>query len=225
MSATLALSAYPGDAVFGIGALLAALPGERHHLTAFAEVREEAAANAEPEAAALARLGAAHTALRLASTASTKTVRAALANALDRAGVANVLLPLPLAARPGEDVLAEVVPELRRAHPGVRFLHYYPLPLVTQHRARFPELAFARPIRGLAEADGDAGLLQWKPRRGATPTDGGPLPTKLAACDLLRATLSRRLYTDDDLPPPADPEERAAARRRAIGTREWVQLA
>ena len=221
MPTTLALSAYPGDAVFGVGALLAALPDEKHHLTVFAA--EEVAVGSGAEAAALKALGATHAYLGLPGDTAASAIESALAPHLERLRPEAVLLPLPLATRPGEGLLARALHALRDAAPATRFLAYYPLPYVNRHRTLFPELAFARPIRGIAEADGDAGTLQWKPR-GAAAADG-PLATKLAALAPLSAELTRRLSPDPATPPPTNPGALSEALRRAIGTREWLQLA
>lgn len=218
MSVTIALSAYPGDAAFGIGALLAALPGDKRHLTVFTGTEPPTDAQG-----ALATLGARHVDLALPTVAGPEAIAEALAPHLRADEVTNVLLPLPLATRAGEGVLAKALHVLRGASPDQRYLAYYPLPYVAQHRAQFPELAFARPIRGLAEADADAGMLQWKPRGANAPA--GPLATKLDACRHLGPELSRRLFPDPELPPPTDPAELTDAYRRGLGTREWIQLA
>lgn len=222
MSSTLALSARPGDAVFSVGALLAALPGEKHHLTAFPA--GNAGAEAESDAASL--LGATHDTLALQGEASAKTVASAVETLLADHTYDNVLAPLGLAARPGDEALAAAVTSLKARFPGTRFLSYYELPYATQQRRRFPELAFARPIRGLAEADADAAMLQWKTRGSSAGAGGAVLQTKLAACALLDDVLQAALFPPDgDLPAPTDALEREAAARRGIGTREWVQLA
>lgn len=210
MSVTLALSAYPGDAVFSVGALLSSLPDEKHHVTVFgAEV---------DEGGALQLLGATHAALG----ASAKTLRDALVTLVRERQPVNVLLPLGLEERPGDAALANALPALREAAPAARFLHYHPLPFVNQHRARYPELAFARPIRGIIEADADAATLQWKPRGTAS---AAPLTAKRAAAAALADVLLDRVAPGGNPPPPTDPSELEALLHRALGTREWVQLA
>ena len=214
MSTTLALSAYPGDAAFSIGALLRALPGERHHLTCF---RVD-----EAETLGFEHLGVSHAALDIPETASAKTVTDALAPHLDRHPPDSILLPLGLPSRAGEALLSEVLSVLKRLAPATRFLHYYDIPHVTQRKARYPELAFARVIRGLSEADADAAVFQWKARG---TTSAAALEAKRAAALALRDELSRRLFPDPDLPPPTDEAELEALLHRALGTREWVQSA
>ena len=214
MSTTLALSAYPGDAVFSVGALLRVLPGERRHLTCFGV---DAA-----ETSAFGYLGADHAALDLPVAASAKTITDALAPQFERDAPDNVLLPLGLPARAGEVLLIEVLPALKRLAPATRFLHYYNLPYVSQRKALYPELAFARAIRGLAEADVDAAAFQWKARGAA---GAAPLEAKRAAALALRDELTRRLFSDLDSPPPTDSAELEPLLHRALGTREWVQLA
>ena len=214
MPTTLALSAYPGDAVFSVGALLHALPGDRRHVTCFG--RDVA------EAGAVQQLGLRHTDLGLALAASAKTVTDALAPQLEEDAPANVLLPLGLAARAGEVLFIEVLPALKRLAPGARFVHYYPLPYVSRRKSRYPELAFARAIRGLAEADADAAAFQWKPRGMSA---AAALETKRAAALTLRDELTNRLFPEPEPRAPSDDAELEALLVRALGTREWVQLA
>lgn len=221
MSATLAISAYPGDAVFSIGALLHALSGEKAHATLAVNVAGDLSAEAE----ALRLLGADHLGdLTPEPAASAKTAHASLVSLLSEGTYTNVLLPIAIGERPAAKTLAHDLPKMKEAAPGTRFLCYYPLPYVVRHRNRYPELAFARPIRGLAEADADAAAFKWKPPRSNHPANA-PLSAKRTAAQLLEGELFRQVFPEPDLTPPSEPKERLEAIHRALGTREWIQLA
>ena len=208
MTRLLLLSPQPADALLSVGAFLASLaPGRARVL-----LPDDRATRAYDQ------LGATSVVLD----DSAETWPSALDEELAQADVSAVLLPSGL---DGADPTQQVISLCRAraaGHPHLRWVQWYDQPQVGHYRGKYPELAFARRIRGLAEVDDDAGTLNWKPASTPAPVD--PLARKLDACLALPPTLIDELFfRSQDFDMPRDPADTRAHLARVLGQREWLQ--
>lgn len=243
MPITLFLSAYPGDAVFAVGALMASLPANTtYHATVFPSnsQRRDAKRSSDrqdfaQQALALTTLGVQELAGSLVEGASDsngvtdQVLHDRLAAYVTDLQPDAIVLPLGLTQRPGDLQLTSIVLRLRQEFSRCRWLQYFDQPFVAQHRGQFPELAFARRVRGLAEVDDDASMFTWSAGTSSLNSASGadPLSQKLTAAGLLEEIVIRRFVPanadDATIDYPRNTVERTAFLRRSLGQREWLR--
>ena len=114
--------------------------------------------------------------------------------------------------------VADAVERLRGDLPAVRFLRWYDQPYTARHRRRYPELAFARRARGLAEIGEDVCALSYDPRARAPD---GLFARKVRAAAAYRSQVGYQFYEAFGASPAGEPdvEDRIA---RVLGRREWL---
>lgn len=109
------------------------------------------------------------------------------------------------------------VAEIRHDHPGVRWVRWYDQPYTARHRRAYPELAFARRVRGLAEVGDDVCAITFDP---AERQPDGPLARKARAAATYVSQCGYQFGEALGLPPApvGDLEARIA---QVLGRREW----
>ncbi len=231
MPTSLFLSTHPGDALLGAGALMASLPPQRtFHTSVYAApsmttVDRRGTADLAQESEALGTLGVQHiegTIVAPPNDIGDTELQTKLSALLSAHQPNYALLPLGLGQRNGDLQLHAICLRLRQLYPEVRWLQYYDQPFVGLNRGRFPELAFARRVQGLAEVDDEASLFIWK--EGVANGGLSPLSRKLDASVALRSDLDQRLFRDREFDTPTSDAERREMLTRVLGAREWVSL-
>ena len=213
MAHLLVLSVTPADAALSVGALLANMPNRRAivaHANGGAELCRET-----------------YTALGVSvqtSRNSDQSLEAWLLQLLAEDGeVDAVLMPLGLHHEAEAAAVKSACLQVSDSVPLVRWLQYYEQPAIGASRGKYPELAFARRVRGLAEVDEDASMFNWKPL--GAPADNDPLSRKLEACLRLPPELLHQLLFDPQgFAYPESEEEVRTYLARVLGQREWLTL-
>lgn len=167
MDRILFISTYAGDAFASLGGLMASLPtGRGYHLSLFAApagANLPQSENLELEAANL--LGIEHLSPRELLDQQ-HTLLESLPDVLERLvqelELGTIVWPHGLAQRESDLAVAQVISALQTQHRELRWLRYYEQPHVSKNRGQFPELAFARRVRGLAEVDEHPCMLSWR---------------------------------------------------------------
>ncbi len=247
MSTILFVSAVPGDACLGIGAYMASLTAGRAHHVSLCEYLDEPPfgvllgetpdkiaikTKLVDDTAALSLLGAdIHNPLITtwpqleADTTDDAFVQAAtrLRDLVQRIEAQAIVLPAGLEGRRADLVLQRLCQRVQPELTGLRWATYVDQPYALRLRGRYPELAFARRVRGLAEIDEDPGMLSWKPL--GSPTTGDALTRKLEASLALPATLlDAAFFQPEGFELPSDRNELRDHIMRVLGQREWLQL-
>ena len=238
---TLFLSPHLDDAALSLGALIASLPaGEATVATCFtADVAgdDRMAARRGEDVLACSLLGADFEHLDLpdapargydtpASLTGDLDPADAVAPALE-AGLRDLLRaraphtvcsPLGVGEHVDHRRVIAAVARVRDDFPGVRWLRWYDQPALARHRRRYPELSFARRVRGLAEVGDDACALAFAPP--AREPDG-PLARKLRAAAAYASQVDTHFYEAQGLTRADEPDVEAQI-ARVLGRREWV---
>lgn len=231
MSVTLFLSTHFCDALYGAGALLASLPpSETYHASVYGPRGAEGAtaadlaAASEHERLSLESLGIQAIGTSLVASPNAvddQTLQTKLSALLATINPDTVILPLGLAHRDGDLQLIAVCLRLRQLFSNKRWLQYYDQPFIGFNRGRYPELAFARRVRMLAEVDDEASMFNWKPV--GAPAPNSPLQRKIEACLRLGdRELAAKFFVAQDHDFPADPGQVREHITRVLGQREWL---
>lgn len=114
--------------------------------------------------------------------------------------------------------VAASVERLRPTLPGIRWVRYYDQPYTARHRRAYPELSFARRVRGLAEVGEDVCVFT-HPRIDREPA--GHLATKVRAAAAYASQVGYQFYEAAGLRREDEPDELARI-AHVLGHREWV---
>ena len=113
--------------------------------------------------------------------------------------------------------LIAAVERLRPAFPGLRWVRWYDQPYTVRHRRDYPELSFARRVRGLAEVGEDVCAVHYaEPER----APDGPLARKVRAAASYTTQVPYQFYEALGLA-VADEPDAPSRIARVLGRREW----
>ena len=144
-------------------------------------------------------------------------LEARLRGALRERAPRTVCYPVGVGEHVDHRQVARAVGRLRGDFPGVRWVRWYDQPYTARHRRRYPELAFARRVRGLAEVGDHACALTF-----AAPArePEGPLALKVRAAAAYATQVGYQFYEALGASPADEPDVEARI-ERVLGRREW----